>query len=76
MVVSDNTNTIKTTFGFNFIFQQAFKQHDYTNKSKQKEALNLNGFSLIKPSYPNCVDCVVAYYLGSNCANTTQICVT
>jgi hypothetical protein len=48
MVVSDNTNTIKTTFGFNFIFQQAFKQHDYTNKSKQKEALNLNGFSLIK----------------------------
>ena len=47
MVVSDNTNTIKTTFGFNFIFQQAFKQHDYTNKWNKRKALNLNGFSLI-----------------------------
>ena len=48
MVVFNNTNTIKTTFGFNFNFYQAFKQHDYTNKWKQREAFNLNGFSLIK----------------------------
>jgi len=43
----DNSNTIKMTFGLNFNFYQAFKQHDYTNKWKQREALNLNGFSLI-----------------------------
>ena len=35
-VVGDYTNTTKTTLGFNFDLYQAFKQHRYTNKWKQR----------------------------------------
>ena len=39
-VVGDYTNTTKTTFGLNFDLYQAFKQHGYTNKWKQRESVN------------------------------------
>ena len=39
-VVGDNINIMKTTFDLNFDFYQAFKQHGYTQKWKQREAVN------------------------------------
>ena len=46
-VVGDYTNTMKTTFSFNFDLYQTFEQHQYTNKWKQRESVNLKSFSLI-----------------------------
>ena len=39
-VVGDNINIMKTTFELNFDFYQAFKQHGYTKRWKQREAVN------------------------------------
>ena len=39
-VVGENINIMKTTFDLNFDFYQAFKQHGYTRKWKQREAVN------------------------------------
>ena len=39
-VVGENINIMKTTFDVNFDFDQAFKQHGYTPKLKQREAVN------------------------------------
>ena len=38
-VVGDYINTMKTTFDFNFVLYQAFKQHEYTNRM-QRETVN------------------------------------
>ena len=43
----ENINIMMTTFDLNFDFYQAFKQHGYTQKWKQREAVNLKSFSLI-----------------------------
>ena len=40
MVGIDISNTMKTTFNFNFDIYQAFKQHGYTKTGKQREAVN------------------------------------
>ena len=39
-VVGENINIMKTTFDLNFDLFQAFKQHGYTQKWKQREAVN------------------------------------
>ena len=39
-VVGENINILKTTFDLNFYFYQPFKQHGYTKKWKQREAVN------------------------------------
>ena len=39
-VVGDNINIMKTTFERNFDLYQAFKQHGYTKRWKQREAVN------------------------------------
>ena len=39
-VVGENINIMKTTFDLNFDFYQVFKQHGYTKKWKQREAVN------------------------------------
>ena len=47
-MVGDYINTMKTTFDFNFVLYQAFKQHGYTNRMKKERNCQLQGFSLIK----------------------------
>ncbi len=37
-------NIMKTTLGFNFYLDQAFKQHKYTKTWKQREAVNKDLF--------------------------------
>ena len=39
-VVVDYINKMKTTFGYNFDFNQALKQHGYTKTWKHREVLN------------------------------------
>ena len=39
-VVVDYINKMKTTFGYNFDFNQALKQHGYTKTWKQREVVN------------------------------------
>ena len=39
-VVCENIDIMKTTFDLNLNFYQAFKQHGYTRKWKQRETVN------------------------------------
>ena len=43
-MVGENINIMKTTLDLNFDFYQAFKQHGYTEKWKQREAVILKKF--------------------------------
>ena len=40
IVISEVYCSVKKTFDYNFDLYQAFKQHGYTNKWKQREAVN------------------------------------
>ena len=45
-MIGDYINKMKTTFGFNFDLNQAFKQHEYTQKHGNKEKLSLTKASI------------------------------